>query len=213
MNANDYVGTLAAAWPDVAREYILLGINGEIPSNLAADRPTFNYSYVNYVGRSTFGGFPGTDRESPALVREALEELKGVYPVKHYFVGGHSQGGFLTYSLLMNSPEAIAGAFPISAGVIFQCEPSAYADAKLKAAQRSVPLAIVHGKNDPMVSFDGGSYAYGLFLDAAGPPFASSPTTPPRTCSPGCPSVRRSAGSRVMASEDPKTLLDFAESV
>jgi len=30
--------------------------------------------------------------------------------------------------------EAIAGAFPISAGVIFQCEPPAYADAPLKAA-------------------------------------------------------------------------------
>ena len=133
MNASDYVGTLAAAWPDIARDYIILGINGELPSNLSGERPIFNYTYVNYVGRSTFGGFPGTDRESPALVREALDELKEVYPVKHYFVGGHSQGGFLTYSLLMNSPEAIAGAFPISAGVIFQCEPSAYADAKLKA--------------------------------------------------------------------------------
>ena len=102
-------------------------------------------------------------------MREALDELKKVYPVKHYFVGGHSQGGFLTYSLLMNSPEAIAGAFPISAGVIFQCEPSAYADEKLKAAQRAVPLAVVHGKNDPMVSFDGGSYAHGLFVDAGWP--------------------------------------------
>ena len=27
-----------------------------------------------------------------------------------YFVGGHSQGGFLTYSLLMNDPDLIAGA-------------------------------------------------------------------------------------------------------
>ena len=170
MNGKAYVNTLAAAWPDIARDYLILGINGETPSNLAdQDEPTFNYTYVNYVGRSTFRGFPGTDRESPALVREAIDELKSVYPIKHYFVGGHSQGGFLTYSLLMNSPEAIAGAFPISAGVIFQCEPSAYADPALKAAQRAVPLAIVHGKNDPMVSFEGGSYAYGLFLDAGWP--------------------------------------------
>src|SRR5205814_241374 len=147
----------------------ILGINGETATNLSADTPAFNYTYVNYVGRSTFRGFPGTDRESPALVREALDELKSVYPVKHYFVGGHSQGGFLTYSLLMNSPEAIAGAFPISAGVIFQCEPSAFADKPLQEAQRAVPLAIVHGKNDPLVSFDSGAYASGLFLDTGWP--------------------------------------------
>ena len=54
-----------------------------------------------------YRGFPGTDRESPALVREAMDELRRVYPVKHYLVGGHSQGGYLAYSLLMNSPEAV----------------------------------------------------------------------------------------------------------
>ncbi len=211
MNSNDYVGTIAAAWPDLAHDYILLGINGEMPSNLAADRPTFNYTYVNYVGRSTFRGFPGTDRESPALVREAMDDLKQAYPIKHYFVGGHSQGGYLTYSLLMNSPEALAGAFPISAGVIFQCEPSAYSDAALKAAQRAVPLAIVHGKNDPMVPFEGASYAQGLFLDAgwpavrlfdddtAGHMFARLPVGP---------AIR---WLEVMISENPSALLEFAD--
>ena len=100
-------------WPDIARDYILLGINGETPSSLGTE-PQFNYTYVNYMGHSTYKGFPGTDRESPALVSEAMAELKGVYPISHYFVGGHSQGGFLTYSLLMNFPETMAGAFPIS---------------------------------------------------------------------------------------------------
>ena len=196
MNGQAYVNTIASAWPDIARDYIILGINGETPSNLAADPPTFNYTYVNYVGRSTFGGFPGTDRESPAPGREAMDDLKEVYPIKHYFVGGHSQGGFLTYSLLMNSPEAMAGAFPISAGVIFQCEPSAYADRHLKTAQRAVPLAIIHGKNDPMVSFDGGPYAWISFSKPAGRPFGSSTTTPPGTCSRAFRLARRSAGSR-----------------
>ncbi|HKI17735.1 MAG TPA: hypothetical protein VKA15_07630, partial [Isosphaeraceae bacterium] len=130
MNSRSYVGTIAAAWPDIARDFVLLGINGETPSSLG-DQPQFNYTYVNYVGRSTFKGFPGTDRESPALVSEAMAELKEVYPISHYLVGGHSQGGFLTYSLLMNFPESLAGAFPISCGVIFQCEPGAYADPAL----------------------------------------------------------------------------------
>ena len=122
-----YVATIAAAWPEIARDFIILGINGETRPRIGDD-PRFNYTYVNYVGRSTFKGFPGTDRESPALVSQAMDELKEVYPIDHYLVGGHSQGGFLTYSLLMNFPESIAGAFPISAGVIIQCEPDVYAD-------------------------------------------------------------------------------------
>lgn len=170
MSGRAYVSTLAAAWPDIARDYLLIGINGERPSAIGDD-PRFNYSYVNYVGRSTFKGFPGTDRESPALVAEALDELREVYPVSKCLVGGHSQGGFLTYSLLMNFPENIAGAFPVSAGVIVQCEPTAYSDEALRAAQRGVPLAIIHGRNDPVVGFGSGEYAATLFEEAGWPAF------------------------------------------
>ena len=210
MNSKAYVNTLASAWKDVARDYILIGINGETPSRITDD-PAFNYTYVNYVGRSTFGGFPGTDRESPALVAEALADLKKAYPIRHYLVGGHSQGGFLTYSLLMNSPELIKGAFPISAGVIFQCEPSAYADSKLKAEQRGVPVAIVHGKTDPMVSFSMGEYAHGLFLDAGWPAlrlFADDRAGHMFGLLPVGPAIR---WLEVMASDDPKPLLELAE--
>ena len=35
MNGKAYVDTIAAAWPDIARDYLILGINGEIPSDLA----------------------------------------------------------------------------------------------------------------------------------------------------------------------------------
>jgi predicted esterase len=211
MNGNAYVNTVAAAWPDIARDYILLGINGETPSNLAADGPAFNYTYVNYMGRSTYQGYPGTDRESPALVREALEDLMGVYPIKHYFVGGHSQGGYLTYSVLMNSPEAIRGAFPISAMLLMQCEPSVFADAALKAEQRGVPLAIVHGKNDPMVSFDGGSYAYRDFLDAGWPAirlFDHATAGHMFALLPVGPAIR---WLEVMNSDNPTVLLEFAD--
>jgi predicted esterase len=170
MNARAYVNTLAATWPDLARDYFILGINGERPASTGKE-PRFNYTYVNYVGKSTFKGFPGTDRESPALVAETLSELRGVYPVSKYFVGGHSQGGFLTYSLLMNFPEQFAGAFPISAGVIFQCEPGAYSDESLRAAQRAVPLAIIHSKQDPVVNFSSGQYAANVFGQAGWPAF------------------------------------------
>ena len=170
MNGRSYVETIASAWPDIARDFLLIGINGERPSNTGPE-PRFNFSYPNFVGKSTYKGFPGTDRESPALVSEALAELKGVYSVARYLVGGHSQGGFLTYSLLMNYPEQFAGAFPVSAGLIFQCEPSAYADESIRKAQRRVPLVIVHGKTDPVVSPGMGRYAAELFREQNWPAF------------------------------------------
>lgn len=212
MNGRAYVNTIAAAWPDVANDYILLGIDGESPSNIAAENPQFNYSYMSFTGKSTFQGFAGTDRESPALVSAALKELKGAYKIKHTFVGGHSQGGFLTYSLLMNYPELLAGAFPISCGVIMQCEPSAYADEAVKKAQRSVPLAIIHGKNDPVVGFGMGDYAAGLFGDAGWPAFRVSTDDNAGHMFgllPIGPAIR---WLEVMNSDDPKRLADFAES-
>ena len=211
MNAKAYVSRLAAAWPDVAKDYLLIGINGETPSNIGAE-PAFNYTYINYVGRSTFKGFPGTDRESPALVADALEELRETYPVKHYFVGGHSQGGFLTYSLLMNFPELIAGAFPISAGLIFQCEPSAYTDEKLRAAQRAVPLAIIHGKQDQLVGFGQGEYAATLFGDAGWPAFRFFADDSGAAHMFGrLPVGQAIRWLEAQTSDDPAKLLDFAE--
>jgi predicted esterase len=211
MNGKAYVNTIAAAWPEIAKNYLLIGLNGERPSS-TGDDPQFNYTYVNYVGRSTYKGFPGTDRESPALVAEALEDLREAYPVARYFVGGHSQGGFLTYSLLMNSPELIAGAFPISAGVIFQCEPSAYTDEPLRAAQRAVPLAIIHGKGDPMVSFSSGEYAASLFGEAAWPAFRFFADESGAGHMFGrLPVDDAIRWLEAHASDDPAQLLDFAE--
>jgi predicted esterase len=209
MSGRNYVDTIATAWPDIAREFILLGINGETPSDLGSE-PRFNYSYVNYVGRSTFKGFPGSDRESPALVSEAMAELKGVYPISHYLVGGHSQGGFLTYSLLMNFPESLAGAFPISCGVIFQCEPDAYADEALRRAQRAVPLAIVHGKTDPTVDFAMGRYTATLFGESNWPAFRFFADESGAHMFARLPVHQAIRWLEVFSSRDPVTLFDFA---
>ena len=210
MNGKAYVSSIAAAWPDIARDYLILGINGEVPSDLG-EEPRFNFSYVNYMGRSTYGGFPGTDRESPGLIGEALDELRKVYPVGRYFVGGHSQGGWLTYSILMNFPEKIAGAFPISCGVMFQCEPDAYKDEALRAAQRLVPLAIVHARNDPVQDFGMSRYAAGVFGDHGWPGlrlFASETAAHMFMRLPVGEAIR---WLEAMASDDPEVLVAFAE--
>ncbi len=211
MNGEAYVNTLASTWPDIARDYIILGINGETASRIDPDNPAFNYTYVNYMGKSTYKGFPGTDRESPALVREAMEELRKVYPVKHYFVGGHSQGGYLTYSLMMHSPEVVAGAFPISAEVMIQNDPAVFDDEALKAKQRAIPLAIVHGKTDPQVGFSGATYGVGLFLDAGWPAvrlFADDRAGHMFARLPVGPAIR---WLETLTSDDPAVLVGFAE--
>ena len=210
MSARAYVATLATAWPDIARDHLILGINGEVPSDLG-DEPRFNFSYVNFMGRSTYKGFPATDRESPGLISEALDELRKAYPVGRYFVGGHSQGGWLTYSILMNFPERIAGAFPVSCGLMFQCEPDAYKDEALRVAQRSVPLAVVHGRNDPVQDFGMGQYAANVFGESNWPGlrlFASDTAAHMFARLPVGEAIR---WLEAMASDDPEVLIAFAE--
>lgn len=170
MNTRLYMDTIVAAWPDIAERYILIGINGERRNpDSPAENPRFNYTYVSFVGKSKYQGYPGTDRESPALVAEVIGEIRERVRISMLFVGGHSQGGFLTYSLMMNYPDLVDGAFPISAGLIIQCEPGAYEDADVIARQRQTPLAIVHGTSDGVVSFSSGRYAYEAFEDGGFP--------------------------------------------
>lgn len=176
MNAEAYVNTLAGVWKDIAKEYIILGINGERPSYLGKPRPktgaapkganpSFNYTYVNWMGKSTYKGYPYTDKESPALVNAAMKELKDVYPIDKYFVGGHSQGGYLTYVMLMHFPDQIAGAFPIAGGVIIQAEPDVFEDPELRKQQRDTPLIIIHSKSDPNVNWSSTQYAWERFSE------------------------------------------------
>jgi predicted esterase len=210
MNGKDYVGSIAAAWPNIARDYLILGLNGEVPSDLS-EPPRFNYTYINFMGRSTYKGFPGTDRESPALVAEALEELRRAYPIGRYFVGGHSQGGWLTYAILMHFPERIAGAFPISCGLLIQCEPEAFQDEAIRAAQRRVPLAIVHATDDPLQDFTLAKMATVTFGDDGWPAlrlFASDTAGHMFMHLPVGEAIR---WLEAMASEDPEVLVAFAE--
>jgi hypothetical protein len=64
MNSRSYVGTIATVWPDLARDFILLGLNGETPSNTSAE-PRFNFTYANYMGRKYAQRVPGYRPRKP----------------------------------------------------------------------------------------------------------------------------------------------------
>jgi predicted esterase len=113
---------------------------------------------------------------------------------------------------MMNFPESMAGAFSISCGVIFQCEPEVYYDETLRKGQRAVPLAIIHGKNDPAVGFSMGQYAATLFSESSWPAFRFFMDD-----TAGHMFARLPVGSAIRwleshASNDPASLIDFATS-
>ncbi len=212
MNARMYLETIVGKWPKLAESYVLIGINGEKKGPATAEgAPTFNYTYVNFAGKSKYKGYPGTDRESPALVSEALQEIRQRVNLSKVFVGGHSQGAFLTYSLVMNYPEMFAGAFPVSGGVIIQAEPTAYEKEDIRAAQRKVAFAVVHGENDEIVGFDQGKGTYDSFLGDGFPMlrFLSHPTAGHMFAL--LPVDQAIQWLESMTSDDPGALVAFAE--
>jgi predicted esterase len=159
------VPVTARNWPELGSKYMIIGIQGENWAEWSdADDLRHNYSYINWMGKSTFNGYPYTDRESPALIAEVIDELSKRHKLQRVFLGGHSQGGYLAFIMYMHFPEMFAGVFPMSSGVVMQAEPSAFDRPELRDAQRNTPLAIVHGRKDPNVDITNAEYGRSRFL-------------------------------------------------
>src|SRR5205085_2138021 len=91
-------------------------------------------------------------------------------------------------------------------------EPTAYTDEKLRAAQRSIPLAIIHGKNDPLVNFSLGEYAAVIFGEAGWPAFRFFADASPAGHRFGLLPVGEAIRwLEAHTSDDLERLLDFAE--
>ena len=160
----------AANWPDVADDFAILGLQGQNWMDTSElDDLRFNYTYVNWMGRSTYKGYPNTHRESPSLVAEALVEPKQRYDFDRVLLGGHSQGAFLATILAMHHPELLDGVFPMAGGMVIQAEPDVFEDEELLAAQRATPIAIVHGKGDAVVPLSTGDYVHERLLTSSFP--------------------------------------------
>ncbi|MGH7149706.1 MAG: hypothetical protein ACREIU_03350 [Planctomycetota bacterium] len=107
------------------------------------------------------------DEGSAKGAAEVFEEVSREWKVTKAFVGGHSQGGFLAWDVLMNHPDRFAGAFPMASGVWLRSEPESFGRDEGKArAQREVAIAVIHGRADPVVEFAQGLDAFRVFLRA-----------------------------------------------
>jgi poly(3-hydroxybutyrate) depolymerase len=210
MTSKAYVNTLAARWPKLAKDYILVGFDGEnLSSGSSPGRPAYNFSYVNFSGHEV--GEKGRYRQSPALVAEALDELRGQLPITKWFVGGHSQGGFLTYAVYMFYPDKVAGVFPMSCNLLVQCAPDYFKDAAIRAKQREVAIAVIHGENDPVVKFSGGEWCYRSMVDGGFPMVRFFKHLTAAHMFAHLPVEKAVRWLEALSSDDPVTLLSWAD--
>jgi predicted esterase len=102
--------------------------------------------------------------ESAPLVADVTEEVQKAFKTTITYIGGHSQGAFLTYSVILNFPDLYRGAFPMAGDCWIQNEPNLWEDRpEILKKQKDIAIAVIHGKADPVVAFSQGEHAYDCF--------------------------------------------------
>ena len=146
MNGLSYLRSFEAKkWCD---DDILCCPNGETPAPNGGDP----------FGQNNFGF------DSAPLVAGVTEEIQKAFKTTITYVGGHSQGAFLCYSVILNYPDLYRGAFPMAGDCWMQNEPNLWEDKpELLKQQKEIALAVIHGKADPVVAFSQGEHAYDCF--------------------------------------------------
>ena len=101
---------------------------------------------------------------SAPLVADVTREVQKAFKTTITYVGGHSQGAFLTYSVILNFPDLYRGAFPMAGDCWSQNEPNLWEDKPdVLKKQRDIAIAVIHGRADPVVAFSQGEHAYDCF--------------------------------------------------
>lgn len=102
--------------------------------------------------------------ESGPLVAGITEEVQKAFKTTVTYVGGHSQGAFLTYNVVLNFPDLYRGAFPMAGDCWMQNEPNLWEDKpEVLKKQKEIAIAVIHGQADPVVQFSQGEHAYDCF--------------------------------------------------
>lgn len=115
--------------------------------NAVAEREGFIVAYPNGLGRRFNTDEGGVD--DVAFVLAVIDDLAAVYPVDRgrvYLVGA-SNGGFLTYKAVCETPETFAAAAVVMGAMQGDI-------AENCAEGPPMPMLIVHGTADPIVPYD-----------------------------------------------------------
>jgi predicted esterase len=102
--------------------------------------------------------------DSAPLVAAVTKEVQQAFKTTITYVGGHSQGAFLTYSVILNYPDLYRGAFPMAGDCWMQNEPNLWeTKPDVLKKQKEIAIAVIHGREDPVVPFSQGEHAYDCF--------------------------------------------------
>ncbi|MBO6128181.1 MAG: prolyl oligopeptidase family serine peptidase [Pseudobutyrivibrio sp.] len=81
-----------------------------------------------------------------ATIDSFIARFSDVIDTDKIYIGGDSNGGFMTMRMIIDYPEFFAAAFPICEALI----DSAISDADIEAI-KNIPIWFTHAKNDPIV--------------------------------------------------------------
>ena len=80
------------------------------------------------------------------LIDEFIDRFRAVIDPERIYIGGDSNGGFMTMRMLMSYPKAFSAAFPICEAMIDEAVSSEDID-----HLKEIPIWFTHAKNDPVV--------------------------------------------------------------
>lgn len=135
-------------WRHVAEEkrFLLVVPNGTNPEtgDTRGDRQNWNDVRI-----AADVGNPEVD--DVGFIRKLFGWIRAEYPVdpRRFYVTGASNGGMMTYRLVMEMPEEIAAAAAFIANLPADGQ-------RLRTPSRAVPLMICNGTEDPLVLWEGG---------------------------------------------------------
>lgn len=114
-------------------------------------------------GSDPFGQNNFTFASAP-FVADVTREVQKAFKTTVTYVGGHSQGGFLTYSVITLFPELYHGAIPMAGDCWMQNEPNLWEERpEVLEKQRKIAIAVIHGRADPIVAFSQGQHGHDCF--------------------------------------------------
>jgi len=146
-------GGAAREWPELAKreQFLLLVPNGVNPKT---GNPKGNRQHWNDLRGASSSVHTGTDDVSFLLhlLRWAHETFRT--DIKRVYVTGASNGGMMTYTMLIEHPQVFAAGAAFVANLPINTE-------QVRRPSRPVALMIVNGTDDLLMKYDGGTMPLG----------------------------------------------------
>lgn len=143
MRGEDYAGSLETA--NDLKDWILIGPTGP-----------------NASGETSFNHDPGDEKYIAKIIEDVEERLE--VKIGRLYVGGHSQGGFLSHAVAAHLPDRVDGVLAVSSGT--WATPKKLMKKGKGRSKAPIPVALVHAQNDPVVDVRASVAVYDAYLKA-----------------------------------------------